>query len=66
MQHLTKIDSEVELLLHFPDVLRDFSSKGLLLVNENGIFLTNKVSDSDNTLHEINVECSLHEWILVT
>ena len=56
----------MELLLHFPDVLREFSSKGLLLINENGIFLINEASEPDNTLHEINVECSLHEWVLVT
>ena len=66
MLQLTKMDSQMELLLHFPDVLREFSSKGLLLINENGIFLINEASEPDNTLHEINVECSLHEWVLVT
>lgn len=59
LQLTEKMDSQIELLLHFPDVLRKFSSNGLLLVHENGIFLTNEASEPDDTLHEINVECSL-------
>ena len=44
MQNLTEINSELELLFHFPTVLREFSLKGLVVVNENGNFLTNEAN----------------------
>ena len=66
VERLTNTDYELKLLSDFPDVLREFSSKGLVIVHENGIFVTNGASEAWNTLHEIDVECSLHEWIMVT
>ena len=64
MARLADDGTELHLLMHFPDVLREFASSGSLIINDAGIFLVEEEMFAGEMLRRIELECSVAEWIV--